>query len=44
MTKSSGRLAVDWFGQFLFSIDYFDANGKAIERPELINSFSMRNQ
>ncbi|MFN0130745.1 MAG: M56 family metallopeptidase [Verrucomicrobiales bacterium] len=33
--ESSRNFAVDWFGQFLFSIDYFDADSKPIERPEL---------
>ena len=33
---ASGKLASDWFGQFLYSIDYFDAAGKPDERPELI--------
>ncbi|MCA9155927.1 MAG: M48 family metalloprotease, partial [Planctomycetales bacterium] len=33
---SAGKLASDWFGQFLFSIEYFDAEGQRVERPELI--------
>lgn len=33
---SKGKLASDWFGQFLFSIDYLDAAGKRIERPEVV--------
>ncbi|NOX56225.1 MAG: M56 family metallopeptidase, partial [Planctomycetes bacterium] len=33
--KSTGKPHSDWFGQFLFSIDYFDADGKKIARPEV---------
>jgi beta-lactamase regulating signal transducer with metallopeptidase domain/WD40 repeat protein len=32
---SKGKADSNWFGQFLFSIDLFDGNGKKIERPEV---------
>ena len=32
--NSSGKPASDWFGQFLFSIDQFDDQGKPIAVPE----------
>ena len=35
--ESKGKLASDWFGQFLFSIEYYDANGKLVERPQVIS-------
>lgn len=32
---SKGKANSNWYGQFLFSIDLFDRNGKLIERPEV---------
>lgn len=33
--KSSGKPNTNWFGQFLFSIEYFDADGKKVGYPEV---------
>ena len=33
--ESKGKANSDWFGQFLFAIDYQDANGKRFERPDV---------
>lgn len=32
---SSGKANSNWFGQFLFTIDLFDSEGKLIERPKV---------
>ena len=32
---SSGKANSNWYGQFLFSIDVYDSDGKLIERPEV---------
>src|SRR5262249_25059760 len=32
---SKGKARSDWFGQFLFSIDLFDRDGKKIDRPHV---------
>ena len=32
---SSGKANSDWYGQFLFSIDVYDSDGKLVERPEV---------
>jgi len=32
---SQGKAASDWFGQFLFSIDWFDGDGARIKRPDV---------
>ena len=32
---AKGKANSDWFGQFLFSIDLFDENGKLIEQPDV---------
>ena len=32
---SSGKANSNWYGQFLFSIDLYDSDGKLIERPEV---------
>ncbi|MDA1049938.1 MAG: TIGR03067 domain-containing protein [Planctomycetota bacterium] len=33
--ESKGKANSNWYGQFLFSIDLFDVDGKLIERPEV---------
>ncbi|MEI8379446.1 MAG: carboxypeptidase-like regulatory domain-containing protein, partial [Planctomycetota bacterium] len=33
--EAKGKANSNWFGQFLFSFDLFDQNGKRIERPEV---------
>ena len=30
---SSGKPNTNWYGQFMFTIDYFDADGKKLEYP-----------
>ncbi|MFM9962440.1 MAG: M56 family metallopeptidase, partial [Planctomycetaceae bacterium] len=33
--NAKGKANSDWFGQFLFSVDLFDENGKLIEQPDV---------
>lgn len=33
--KSSGKANSNWYGQFLFAIDYFDQSGKQLEFPQV---------
>ena len=39
---AKGKSNSNWFGQFLFAIDYLDGSGKSVERPEVSSVGGLR--